>query len=127
MMNFHFVFVISVLVQSTSTTHTFNRNFNDKIDCIKPQDCSRIKQMFPYSKSGVYQIYPASIGIGVHVYCDMTESCGGWTVIQRRMNETGIFTEIGADYKRGFGTPDRNYWLGNDIIHQITANKIMSC
>ncbi|KAK3082889.1 hypothetical protein FSP39_008153, partial [Pinctada imbricata] len=44
-------------------------------------------------------------------------------VIQRRMNGTGDFYRNWADYKTGFGTPDQNYWLGNDIIHQLTANK----
>ncbi|KAK3083110.1 hypothetical protein FSP39_014355 [Pinctada imbricata] len=39
------------------------------------------------------------------------------------MDGTGIFYRDWADYKRGFGKPDRNYWLGNDIINQLTADR----
>ncbi|KAK3083554.1 hypothetical protein FSP39_025285 [Pinctada imbricata] len=39
------------------------------------------------------------------------------------MDGTGIFYRDWDDYKKGFGKPDKNYWLGNDIIHQLTANR----
>ncbi|KAK3102712.1 hypothetical protein FSP39_013359 [Pinctada imbricata] len=91
-------------------------------DCFKPKDCLEIKQKYPDSKSGVYQIYPGNTWIGVQVSCDMDRSCGGWTVIQRREDGSIDFQRNWKDYKYGFGKPDKEHWLGNDIINQLTGN-----
>ncbi|XP_062610500.1 fibrinogen-like protein A [Saccostrea cucullata] len=45
---------------------------------------------------------------------------GGWTAIQKRVNGSVSFDRTWADYKTGFGNPNASYWIGNDVIHQLT-------
>ncbi|XP_062617331.1 ficolin-2-like [Saccostrea cucullata] len=45
---------------------------------------------------------------------------GGWTVIQKRVDGSLSFDENWAAYKNGFGTPEQNDWIGNDVIHHLT-------
>ncbi|XP_071846028.1 uncharacterized protein [Apostichopus japonicus] len=65
-------------------------------------DCS---QVFTDGKeeSGVYEVKPNNwTGPPFEVYCDMSNG-GGWTVIQRRMDDAQDFNLYWSDYKEGFG------------------------
>ncbi|XP_061190575.1 fibroleukin-like [Saccostrea echinata] len=45
---------------------------------------------------------------------------GGWTAIQKRVNGSLSFDRSWTEYKNGFGSPEQDVWVGNDIIHQLT-------
>ncbi|XP_065058907.1 fibrinogen-like protein A [Rhopilema esculentum] len=62
-------------------------------------------------------------GLGLlNSYCDMKTSGGGWTVFQRRVDDTVDFDRNWDEYKRGFGEVFGNFWLGLDALHQLTNN-----
>ena len=50
---------------------------------------------------------------------------GNWKVIQRRGDygePREDFNRNWADYKNGFGDHNKEFWLGNDQIHQLTKS-----
>lgn len=57
----------------------------------------------------------------MRTYCDQSTNGGGWNVIQRRFSGEETFDRGWKDYKEGFGNLNREMWLGNDLVHNITA------
>ena len=71
--------------------------------------------------SGLYTIAPEGKD-EFTVYCDMTNG-GGWTVIQRREDNTTDFYRKWQKYVLGFGRLEGNFWLGLETIHRITQTE----
>ena len=71
------------------------------------------------SISGVYTIDPDGSGT-FDVFCDQTTAGGGWTVFQKRMDGSVDFYRSWADYKRGFGNLNGEFWLGLDKIYRLS-------
>ena len=88
--------------------------------------------MFPSATSGLYAIkYPCaesdrlSSVAKLTVYCDMEtdgHDGGGWIVIQRRNASMGWvnFVRNWADYEKGFGDLDSEFWIGLETIYELT-------
>ncbi|XP_076060910.1 uncharacterized protein LOC143036884 [Oratosquilla oratoria] len=76
------------------------------------------------TKSGIYYVKIRGTTYWfLKVYCDMETAGGGWTVIQRRddfAEPRESFNRDWENYKHGFGTPDREFWLGNENIFMLT-------
>ncbi|XP_061190418.1 ficolin-1-like [Saccostrea echinata] len=51
---------------------------------------------------------------------------GGWTAIQKRVDGSVSFDRNWAEYKNGFGEPEQEVWIGNDVIHQLTKGNSSS-
>ncbi|XP_019856798.1 PREDICTED: ficolin-1-like [Amphimedon queenslandica] len=85
--------------------------------CI-PCDC---KEAYQQGKtcSGVYTIKPDELP-AFEVYCDMSN--GGWTVFQRRMDGTVNFYRSWADYTKGFGDLNGEFWLGLNKVNRLTKS-----
>jgi len=43
-------------------------------------------------------------------------------LIQQNVNGSDFFNRSWAEFKVGFGDPSDNYWLGNELLSQLTAN-----
>ncbi|XP_064104405.1 fibrinogen-like protein 1 isoform X6 [Macrobrachium nipponense] len=94
---------------------------------IRPQDCYDLLRS-GRNESGIYTIYPQTCGLpgeGVAVWCDMGEKEvdeGGWTVVllRRPLSTQVNFNRGWRDYRIGFGSPDTEYWIGNDVLHAVT-------
>ncbi|XP_073257372.1 ryncolin-1-like [Porites lutea] len=71
--------------------------------------------------SSVYTIDPDGQG-AFDVFCDQTTTGGGWTVFQKRLDGSVDFYRGWADYKRGFGNLNGEFWLGLDKIHRLTKS-----
>ena len=50
----------------------------------------------------------------------MDSEGGGWVVFQRRMDGTVDFYRNWADYVKGFGDLNGEFWLGLNKIHRLT-------
>ena len=86
-----------------------------------PRDCSELKKEFK-NRNGSYTIYPYGVrNENVNVYCEI-DLGGSWTVIQRRFNGSVDFYRNWTEYKQGFGSSLGEYWIGNDVIHQLTSH-----
>ncbi|XP_076085335.1 angiopoietin-1-like [Mytilus galloprovincialis] len=48
---------------------------------------------------------------------------GGWTIVQRRFDGSESFDRDWNTYKRGFGKPTGEYWIGNDNLHAILSEE----
>lgn len=42
-------------------------------------------------------------------------------LLQQNINGTAMFDRNWNDFRAGIGTPDSSYWLGNEMIHELTA------
>ena len=71
--------------------------------------------------SGVYTIDPDGQG-AFDVFCDQTTTGGGWRVFQKRLDGSVDFYRGWADYKRGFGNLNGEFWLGLDKINRLTKS-----
>ncbi|XP_063862154.1 tenascin-R-like [Scylla paramamosain] len=93
---------------------------------VRPVDCAD-HLMAGATVSGVYEIYPFTCTCGkpVLVWCDMETDGGGWTVFLRRQHQRVQldFNRTWDDYKAGFGSPYSEYYLGNDLLHQMTYSR----
>ncbi|XP_066935004.1 fibrinogen C domain-containing protein 1-B-like [Clytia hemisphaerica] len=75
--------------------------------------------------NGLYLIHNDIKGAVVQVFCDQNDDKGGWTVIQRRVDGSTNFQRNWNAYKNGFGQLQREFWLGNHHIHQLTAQAFL--
>ncbi len=70
--------------------------------------------------SGLYKLN-LNDGMGEFtVFCDMSLQGGGWTVFQRRVDNTTSFNKNRAEYEVGFGNFNGNFWLGLEYIRRMT-------
>ncbi|XP_045157213.2 ficolin-3-like [Mercenaria mercenaria] len=57
----------------------------------------------------------------LYVYCDMDTDGGGWTVFQNRFDGSVDFYRNSAEYERGFGNLEKEFWLGLAFVQEMTS------
>lgn len=78
-----------------------------------PNDCSDINP----TSNGLNLIAPNGQKKPTMVKC-----MGQWTVIQSRIDGTVDFNRSWEDYSRGFGNPNGEFWVGNEMLHHLTSD-----
>ncbi|XP_071795659.1 uncharacterized protein [Asterias amurensis] len=53
-------------------------------------------------------------------YLNKTKCYVCFKVVQRRYDGSVSFNRSWAEYKKGFGSMDGEFWLGNEILHELT-------
>ena len=71
--------------------------------------------------SGVFKIRKGTFDKAADTYCDMLTDDGGWIVIQRNKKDSAVnFNRNWADYEKGFGDLNTEFWYGLEEIHCLT-------
>ncbi|PIK33868.1 hypothetical protein BSL78_29313 [Apostichopus japonicus] len=71
------------------------------------------------TKEGIYSIHPPSWAHEpFQVYCK-----GGWMLFQRRVDASVSFFNDWITYRDGFGDLNSSFWLGNEKLHVISAER----
>lgn len=87
-----------------------------------PHDCSQVDAgARNKGGNGLYLIAP---GKQQHRPI-MTHCNGNWTTVQRRVDGTVDFNRSWNEYAQGFGSPSGEFWIGNDVLHQLTLKHCM--
>ena len=74
-----------------------------------------------FTVSGVFKINKGTFDKAANVYCDMVTDGGGWIVIQRNKKDSLVnFNRKWADYEKGFGDLNIEFWYGLEEIHCLT-------
>uniref|UniRef100_A0A8D0GQ92 Angiopoietin 2 n=1 Tax=Sphenodon punctatus TaxID=8508 RepID=A0A8D0GQ92_SPHPU len=105
-----------------STPNPAKNSLVAKEEQISFKDCADVFKS-GITSSGVYTLTVPNTGEKKKAYCDMETGGGGWTVIQRRADGSEDFQRTWEEYKMGFGKPSGEYWLGNELVSQLTNLK----
>ncbi|CAK8687757.1 unnamed protein product [Clavelina lepadiformis] len=86
------------------------------------RSCKDVLPRYDDEEGGVYNIFPFNGRSGIDVYCDHVTDGGGWLVFQKRIDGSEDFYRGWNDYVNGFGKLDGEFWLGLEVLHQLTKN-----
>ncbi|XP_067620634.1 angiopoietin-1-like isoform X2 [Eurosta solidaginis] len=83
--------------------------------------CANILANDSTLNSGIYNITVPNIANSFQVYC-LVDPLGGcaWTVIWRRQDIASDFDRRWKEYKKGFGWPEHNFFIGLERLYAMT-------
>ncbi|KAH8371770.1 hypothetical protein KR093_008808, partial [Drosophila rubida] len=93
------------------------KKLNSTLQYFKPSSC------IPFGENpGVHQIKVGVVNV-VDVLCNSQLAGPGWLVIQQRIGGKEDFNRDWAAYRKGFGSLDRDFFLGLETIHLLTSSQ----
>lgn len=74
-------------------------------------------------ESGIYNLILPEVSIKQFpAACDLKTLDGGWTIIQRRQDGSENFFRNWAEYAKGFGNVNGEFFLGLNKLHALTTS-----
>uniref|UniRef100_A0A182J568 Fibrinogen C-terminal domain-containing protein n=1 Tax=Anopheles atroparvus TaxID=41427 RepID=A0A182J568_ANOAO len=77
----------------------------------------------PSKVSGKYLLQPSDNDEPFVAFCEQSKFGGGWLVMQSRFDGALNFNRNWKEYREGFGSVDREYWIGLERLHQLTTGR----
>ncbi|VEN34295.1 unnamed protein product [Callosobruchus maculatus] len=120
----HLNIILDKGIKRSGTVRTFqSQDFYQ--ECPIPRSCQEIlwkaKRHRNSVDTGMFTIKPSPSSEQFQVLCDMRTEGGGWVVIQNRYGGSENFNRSWDEYKRGFGKPPGEFWLGLEYVHAMTG------
>ena len=103
-----------------------NRPYHQSTSCHQVKAAGGVKSgVYEVgSKDNIYLSQEGTIREMRYLLCDMEESGGGWTVIQKNRKGSQVNFNVGNNlYEKGFGDLRESFWAGNQLIHELTRDK----
>ena len=114
---------IAILAASEEAPVPYSRGNQAKLwssCCIPLEGSGDQSDMY---QSGVYSIKTGAFSMS-DVWCDMDTAGGGWlTILRRSQTHKNItFERCRDEYVNGFGSLEKDFWLGLENMHLLTKN-----
>ncbi|CAG5116208.1 unnamed protein product [Candidula unifasciata] len=115
---------VTLLIENNRALQSSLEHVVQRLDLLEPQVNSSLnKPQLVCSKGFSYSKARQEFLLWGHIpaLCDTVTDGGGWVIIQRRTKGDVDFNRTWVEYKNGFGTPDTDFWIGLDVIHNLTS------
>ncbi|KFB53755.1 hypothetical protein ZHAS_00022136 [Anopheles sinensis] len=113
---------IEIKINQPNKQTSINSTVATSEDPEAPLSDGELSSCSEANKTGIYRV-KINVNTTERVLCDAEFEKGGWVVIQHRFNGSVDFYRKWTEYENGFGKLSGEFWLGNEKITKLTAEK----